>query len=300
MSAATSEGTGRVYGVRRVCSAWELARSTWYAQAAATRPDRAPPAKRGPKTALSDEALVAAIRAVLAVSPFTGEGYRKVWAKLRAEGIRSGKSRVLRLMGAHGLLAPQRGGGPRGPRAHEGTILTEAPDLMWGTDFSTTVTLREGTAAVFIAVDHCTAELVGVHAAARATRWEALEPIRQGVRERFGRIGAKVASGLRLRHDQGTQYMADDFQQELAFLGIASSPSFVRAPEGNGCAERMIRTLKEQLLWVRTFETVEELRQALLAWQKVYNEHWMVGRHGHRSPAQVRRDHHATMQRMAA
>src|SRR5690606_16198416 len=46
--------------------------------------------------------------------------------------------------------------------------------------------------------------------------------------------------------------------------------------EGNGCAERMIRTLKEQLLWVRTFETVEELRQALLAWQKVYNEHWMV------------------------
>jgi len=26
----------------------------------------------------------------------------------------------------------------------------------------------------------------------------------------------------------------------------------------------------------------------------------MVGRHGHRSPAQVRRDHHATMQRMAA
>ncbi len=46
------------------------------------------------------EALVAAIRAVLAVSPFTGEGYRKVWAKLRAEGIRSGKSRVLRLPSA--------------------------------------------------------------------------------------------------------------------------------------------------------------------------------------------------------
>lgn len=92
MSAATSEGTGRVYGIRRVCSAW-------YAQTAVTRPDRAPPAKRGPKTAISDEALVAA-------SPFTGAGYRKVWAKLRAEGIRTGKSRVLRLMGAHRLLVP--------------------------------------------------------------------------------------------------------------------------------------------------------------------------------------------------
>jgi hypothetical protein len=38
----------------------------------------------------------------------------------------------------------------------------------------------------------------------------------------------------------------------------------VRAPEGNGCAERFIRTLKENLLWVRTFETVEELRLALI------------------------------------
>ena len=52
--------------------------------------------------------------------------------------------------------------------------------------------------------------------------------------------------------------------KELAFLGIESSPAFVRAPEGNGCAERFIRTLKENLLWVGTFDTVEELRQALL------------------------------------
>ena len=40
-------------------------------------------------------------------------------------------------------------------------------------------------------------------------------------------------------------YLADDFQQEVAFFGIESSPSFVRAPEGNGVAERFIRTVKE-------------------------------------------------------
>ena len=56
----------------------------------------------------------------------------------------------------------------------------------------------------------------------------------------------------------------DDFQQEIAFFGIESSPSFVREPEGNGVAERFIRTLKENLLWVRSFETIEELRLALL------------------------------------
>ena len=68
------------------------------------------------------------------------------------------------------------------------------------------------------------------------------------------------------------------------------SPAFIRAPEGNGCAERFIRTLKENLLWVQTFATVEDLREALIAFQKTYNEQWLIERHGHRSPAQFRRD----------
>jgi putative transposase len=74
------------------------------------------------------------------------------------------------------------------------------------------------------------------------------------VRQHFGGFGKAIAGGLVVRHDHGSQYMSDAFQKELAFLGIESSPAFVRAPEGNGCAERFIRTLKENLLWVRTFE----------------------------------------------
>ena len=80
----------------------------------------------------------------------------------------------------------------------------------------------------------------------RATRFEALEPIRQRVRRHFGGFAAAVARGLKLRHDHGSQYMSDHFQKEIAFLGIESSSAFVRAPEGNGCAERCIGTLKEE------------------------------------------------------
>ena len=82
--------------------------------------------------------------------------------------------------------------------------------------------------------------------------------------------------------------MSDLFQAELRFLGIASSPAFVREPEGNGCAERFIRTLKEQLLWIERFPTVEDLRVALLAFKDRYNTEWLIGRHGHRTPAAVR------------
>ena len=83
--------------------------------------------------------------------------------------------------------------------------------------------------------------------------------------------------------------MSDHFQKEIAFLGIESSPAFVRAPEGNGCAERFIRTLKENLLWVRHFETIEELRQALLAFRETYNTTWLIERHGFISPAAFRK-----------
>lgn len=143
---------------------------------------------------------------------------------------------------------------------------------------------------MFVAVDHHSAGCVGLHAARRGTRFEALEPIRQGVRQHFGGFAKDIAVGLSLRHDHGSQYMSDAFQGELTFLGIENSPAFVRAPERNGCAERFIRTLKENLLWVRTFDTIEQLRQALLEFQRTYNLTWLIQRHDFRSPDAVRMD----------
>jgi transposase InsO family protein len=242
---------------------------------------------------MADAALAAAIRGALATSPFHGEGHRKVWARPRHAGLRTSKRRVLRLMREHDPLAPARVGSPRGPRRHDGTIIPEAVDTLWGTDPTTTVT-GEGQAAVFIAIDHCSADCVGIHAALRATRFEALEPIRQGVRRHFGGFARDVARGLAVRHDHGSQYMSDAFQKELRFLGVESSPAVVRAPEGNGCAERFIRTLKENLLWVRSFDTVEELRRALLEFRETYNATWLIERHGFRPPDAVRRDQLST------
>ncbi len=129
----------------------------------------------------------------------------------------------------------------------------------------------------------------------RAKPWGRL--FRQGVRRSFGAVGKDIAKSLEIRHDHGSQYMSRDFQRELRFLGVESSPAFVRSPEGNGCAERFIRTLKENLLWVRWFDTIEDLRQALLAFQKTYNEQWLTERHGQRSPAANRREQTMNMQR---
>jgi transposase InsO family protein len=82
--------------------------------------------------------------------------------------------------------------------------------------------------------------------------------------------------------------MSDDFQNKIAFLGIPSSPAFVREPEGNGCIERFFRTLKEQLLWVKDFTTLEELAGALEEFRQQYNDRWLLERLSFQSPRQAR------------
>ena len=196
--------------------------------------------------------------------------------------------RVRRVMRANGLLAPHRVGRTEA-KSHDGTIITDKVNEMWGAYMTQTITIGEGRAPL-VAVEHAELEVVGIHASRSTSRFEALEPVRQGVHRCFGAIAPGVARGLKLRHDHGSNYMSGDFQDEIECLGIQASPSFVREPEGNGVAERFIRTLKENLLWVRTFDTIDEPRAALVEFARHYNETWLVARYGYRTPAQVRAD----------
>ena len=259
----------RLYTLSKVCRAWGVARSAVYA----CKQERAaePVVRRGPPGPCSDEQRAERIRTVLEASPFTGEGYCKAWARLRSKGTRTSKERIRRVMRDHNLQAPHFPKRTRGSKSHNGRITTDRPHEMWGSDATATVTRDEGAAFVFIAVDHCTSERVGIHASASGIRVEALEPIRQGVRTNFGSCGEKAAEGLSVHHDHGSQYTSRDFQAELRFLRARSTPSLVAEPECNGVAERFVHTLKEQLLWVRTLDSIEELRLALLAFKHEYN-----------------------------
>jgi len=271
-----------------VCDELRIPRSTVYAQRDGGRSK--PLQKRGPKPLVPDSDLLTAIREVLTDPPFMGEGYRKVHARLRYRGIHADVERIRLLMREHDLQAP---GKPRrilGPRTHDGTIITLAPDEMWGTDATATMLLDGQQATIFGIYDHCTCELLGIHAALRADRFEAIVPLHQACRASFGGVGKAIAAGLKLRHDNGSQFISRAFQAELRFLGMDSSPSFVRAPEGNGCIERFWRTLKEQLLWLHTFANIEDLNQALQEFRDLYNHQWLIERHNHRPPALVRQD----------
>ena len=257
MSAVVSTSAGRRHGLTRVCRVWGIARSGVHRRRRAAAAPSAPRRRPGPSGPMPDAALVEAAQWVLIDSPFHGPraiarsgrgcatgacapprsacgafvGKSVHWTDLRSSSLRE-----------NALPAASRVGRSRGPRHHDGTIIPDRIDALWdepssaigprtmANDMTAAVTTEHGQVAVFVAVDHLSAECTGIHAARRGTRHEALEPIRQGVVERFGALAQDVAQGLSIRHDHGSQYMSHDFQREVAWLGAASSPAFVRAP----------------------------------------------------------------------
>ena len=286
MSQTTSPSAEKPYGVEAVCRVWKVGKSTYYRRRREEANAGPPPRRRGPKPKHSDEGVAAHAHRAIVDAPFRGEGCLKIRQRLWDESVTVCKRRlrrILRAEGLRGLHSPPR----RPDRAHNGRIVTDRVDTMWGTDMTEVKTL-EGRAYVFVAVDHCSSELVGHHASLSATSREALEPVRMAVSRHMGGFGAGVADGLVLRHDNGANYISEEFQSEIAFFGIESSRSFVRQPQGNGVAERFIRTLKEQSLHGRVFATLRELREELDRFANLYNERWLVQKHGHKTPNQVR------------
>jgi putative transposase len=290
MSAAISATTGKLYGVERVCNAWEEPRSSYYGRKARSAKPVAN-RKRGPKTTITDDELLSFIRDDLATSSFIGEGHRKVHARLRfIKGYKIGRKRVLRIMREHNLLSPHRVFQGL-PKEHTGKIITAAPNILWGTDGTKIFTLDEGWAWLFTTVEHWNAECLGWHLTKTGDRFAALQPISMALMNRFGSVDADIARGLALRMDNGPQYLSDHFQNQIKYWGIAPSFAFVAEPETNGVAERFYKTLKEQVIYGRTYRTIEDLRIAVSDFIERYNKYWLVEKLGFKSPLQAYEEH---------
>ena len=291
MAKATSPVSGQSYGIQRVCQLWGVPRSSFYA-AQAPKPQSAVAAplsaRRGPKPTVTDEALLAAIGQDLERSPWTGEGHRKVWGRLRVrDAIRVSAKRVLRLMREHALLSPHRAR-QQTETAHDRHIITTAPNVMWATDATQVTTVQDGKVWIFGVAEHWNAEFLGWHVTKSGTRFEAAQALSMAVRQRFGHLSADAARGLALRHDHGSNFMADHFQKQARFWGIAPSYALVGEPETNGVIERFFRTMKEQAIHGRVFQTIDEVRNAVRAFAALYNAEWLIEKNGFRSPLDAR------------
>ena len=273
--------------LKTVCRVAGVSRSA-ACEARRRRGTSEPPRRRpGPVGAMTDTELLNQIRGVLADSPFVGEGHRKVWARLRRErGVLTSRKRVLRLTREAGLLAPTAQVRKRAARLHDGTITVTIPDTLWATD-ATEGWSAEGRSAVFAIIDHASGE-VWTDASLRMDRWAAADLLREVTTERFGSVEQAVAAGLALRYDGGPCFRSEHYQAEIDHLGIARSPAYHYEPETNGCIERFMGVLKEQVLWIERFDTHEALRARVREFARTYNRSWLLERHAYRTPIEAR------------
>ena len=141
---------------------------------------------------------------------------------------------------------------------------------MWSTNALTTVTAANGQANIFVNVSHSTFEFTGLHTLALGNRFEKLKPINQSVRQHFGVYTEKDRKRPSVAKSpwpalHGRQFPERvDISEQLGPRSIAS-----RDPRQQP-SKRFIRLLKENLLWVKTFATIGEFRQALIAFNHQY------------------------------
>lgn len=140
-----------------------------------------------------------------------------------------------------------------------------------------------GWAYLVVVVDWYTKKIVGWDLSLRSRRQEWEAALMQGVQAEFP-WGVRGA-GLKLVSDNGSQPTATGFMAATSVLGIEQLFTSYDNPKGNAETERLMRTIKEELLWLREFRTLEEAREAIRYWIAVdYNERYVHSSLGYKSP----------------
>jgi putative transposase len=259
----------RRFHLARVCRVWKISRATLY------RHLRSRPEKRS-RSPWTDAEIVRRLETLIESSPFPAERYRKLWHRLRLQGVLVSKERVRKLINENKLLPAY------------GTILAARPDELWGID-AARVTTTDGTKAfVIFAIDHCTGECLAIKTVSEETVTAWVSLIQKATHYAFGSLDIGVARGLRIRCDNLPLFRGKPFCQHLENFGIRTSYIAPQNPRGNGLAERFVRTLRENRLSLRYFATLEELAREMHEFRESYNEQYILQRWKYRTPHQVR------------
>lgn len=267
---------------RMILKVAQLSVGAWYDKRQAVKARNKP----GPKVGFSDEEVLDAAKAYLADPVFYMEGYKKIKVRLKEEkGIDVGKERLRRIMSAHKLLCKQEHRVHPERYEHDGKILTSRPNEVWGMDFKEFRT-DIGKIYFFDITDHYNSEIKGWHVSVKSTAKDAMEAIRNAVRNEFGQVSQNICKphSLKLRVDHGTQFDSKDFEREIQFLGIEKSSAFVRSPQSNGVIERFHRTAQEQLLHIGSVQQLDDAKVKISEFVSKYNQKWLLHRLGLKSP----------------
>lgn len=261
--------------VALLCETFKLSRAAFYAEGQRARGEAVGASRTDgqligiPKRPrhTSAEVVLVRIREVLARETSAAWGVRKVWATLKREGLRVSRKRVWAIMHAHGLVLVRDREPGETPRGH---VVVPNPNRRWATDLTTVWTRRDGTVALVPTIDCGCRSVLALVVTKDQHGPAVLSSVVTALVDAFGST-ANVPDGLELRTDHGPQYTGADCAALVDTWGLLHTYAPVGRPTGNAVVERVIRTLKEELIWLRDWESADELRVAVAAWLRHYN-----------------------------
>ena len=233
------------------------------------------------KIAERNRPIVDAIRALKLEHPFWG--YRRVWAHLTyVQGLLINKKRVLRLMREHELIVK--------PNLRLKALRTPTrskprptrPNEWWGIDMTKVFVEGFGWVYIVLVLDWHTKKIVGWFAGLQCKSAHWLEAVEMAVLRQFP--GGARGAGVSMMADNGCQPTSEFFMRSCALLGIHQAFTSYNNPRGNADTERMMRTMKEELLWLREWRSPFELFSALGEWIEKYNTTYLHSTLGYMPP----------------
>jgi transposase InsO family protein len=248
-----------------------------------------------PKIILRNQHVIKRIKELKAIHPFWG--YRRIWAHLKyIDGIPINKKRVLRLMRVSELLvkANMRNKANR-------TINTKKPrpvhpNEWWGIDMTKVMIENYGWIYIVIVLDWFTKKILGYYVGdpCKAIHW--LDALNMAANKQFPN-GVRD-QGVQLMNDNGSQPTSIRFMSDCSVLGIKQAFTSYNNPKGNADTERMMRTMKEELFWLKEWASPFELGKEFTAWVEYYNSSYLHSALGYKSPEQFEKqyfDSHKTL-----
>lgn len=231
----------------------------------------------------ADRRVLPIIERLKAEHPFWG--YRRIWAYLSfVEQLKINKKRVYRLLRENDLLV--KGNEKLTAKRVSKTFKPRParPNSWWGVDMTKVLT-EEGWAYLVIVNDWFTKKILGAFVGSRSRASEWLKAINEAVNLQFPE-GIKEIENLELNlmSDNGSQPTSLTFMRECRALGIKQAFTAYANPKGNADTERLIRTVKEELIWLREWSSVEELKLEIKKFVEYFNENYLHSALDYKTP----------------